>query len=131
MGPLVGGEVVCHQCGGQGGGLTEAESHAFAGDGVDGAGGVADKGDVAGGDSAKLADEGDGPSSGTAAAGVDQAAMQGREVAEGLGLAGEFFLGDKGDADLDGGVGGDVGLAEVAPVDLDKFSPRGDGVVLT
>src|SRR5882672_4480133 len=55
---------------------------------------------------------------------------QGGEVTEGRFGAREFFVRDEGDADFVGGVGGDVGLAEVAPVDLDEVRPWGDGVVL-
>jgi len=56
---LVGGEVVVFECGGEGHGLAKAECESFAGDGVDGAGGVADEGDVAGGDTVDGAAEGD------------------------------------------------------------------------
>ncbi len=62
MGLLVEGEIVGAECDGQSGGLTEAEGHAFAGDGIDGSGGVSDEGDVAGGDAAEFAAEGDGAS---------------------------------------------------------------------
>src|SRR5260370_5119110 len=55
---------------------------------------------------------------------------QGGEVTEGCFGAGDFLICDEGDADFMGGVGGDVGLADVAPVDLDEVCPRGDGVVL-
>ena len=45
---------------GEGERLVEGEAEAFAGDGVDGAGGVADEGDVAAGDAMELAAESDG-----------------------------------------------------------------------
>ncbi len=41
------------------------------------------------------------------------------------------MVGDEGYADLVRGGGCDVGLAVVAPVDLDEVGPGGDGVVLT
>ncbi len=66
MGLLVESEVVGFEREGEGRGLTEAESHAFAGDGVDGTGGVADEGDVAGGDTTEFAAESDGASGGAA-----------------------------------------------------------------
>ena len=60
VGLLVGGEIVGVEGAGEGGGLAEAEGEAFAGDGVDGSGGVADEGDVAGGDAMESASERDG-----------------------------------------------------------------------
>ena len=60
MGLLIEGKVVGVECDGQSGGLTEAEGHAFAGNGIDGSGGIADEGDVAGGDAAEFAAERDG-----------------------------------------------------------------------
>ena len=44
---LVHGEVVCLERLGEGCGLTKAKGEAFAGDGVDRTGGIADEGDVA------------------------------------------------------------------------------------
>src|ERR1700739_1269170 len=55
---------------------------------------------------------------------------QGGEVAESIVGARELFVCDEGDAYFVGGVGGDVGLADVAPVDLDEVGPWSDGVVL-
>ena len=62
MGLLVEREIVGVEALAEGRGLAEAEGEAFAGDGVDGAGGVADEGDVAGGDATERAAEGDGAS---------------------------------------------------------------------
>ncbi len=61
LGEVVGGEGV-----GEGERLAEAEGEAFAGDGVDRAGGVADEGDVAAGDAVEPAAEGDGAARGVA-----------------------------------------------------------------
>ncbi len=44
--------------------------------------------------------------------------------------AGEFATGDKGDTDLGGGDGSDVGLAFTAPVHLDMAGPGNNGEVL-
>ncbi len=60
MGLLVGGEIIGFEGDGESGSLTEAESHAFAGDGVDGAGGVADEGDVGAGYAVEGSSESDG-----------------------------------------------------------------------
>jgi hypothetical protein len=58
VGGLVLGQVVDFERCGKSEGLAEAEGEAFAGDGVDGAGGVADEGDVAVGDAMKSPTEG-------------------------------------------------------------------------
>jgi hypothetical protein len=63
---LVLAEVVGLEGGGESQGLAEAEGEAFAGDGVYGAGGVANEGDVAAGDAAEFAAEGDGAAWGVA-----------------------------------------------------------------
>ena len=55
---------------------------------------------------------------------------QGGEVSEGFAGVRVLLLCDEGDADFVGGVWGDVGLAELAPIDLEEVCPRGDGVVL-
>ena len=60
VGLLVGGEVAAVEGFGEGERLMEGKAEAFSGDGVDGAGGIADEGDVAGGDAAKFAAEADG-----------------------------------------------------------------------
>ena len=52
------------------------------------------------------------------------------EMSQGIVGAGEFFIGNEGDADFVGGGGCDVSLTEVAPVDLDKVCPWSDGIVL-
>ena len=60
VGAFVEGEVFDTDGVGQFEGLTEAEGQTFASDGVDGAGGVADEGDVAGCDAAEATAHGDG-----------------------------------------------------------------------
>jgi hypothetical protein len=130
VGLLVEGEVVGAERFGQRYGLAEAEGEAFAGDGIDGAGGVADEGDVGVGYTAEFAAERDGASRWAVGLGQGEAMAQGGEVTEGCLGAGEFFICDEGDADFMGGVGRDVGLTDVAPVDFDEVRPRGDGVVL-
>ena len=130
VGLLVEIEIVGAEGVGESVGLAKAEGHAFAGDRVDGSGGVADEGDVVIGDAAEFAAEGDGASCRAVGLGQGEVMAQGGEVTEGRLGAGEFFVRDEGDADFVGGVGGDVGLAEVAPVDLDEVRPWSDGVVL-
>jgi hypothetical protein len=110
--------------------LTEAEGKAFAGDGVDGAGGVADEGYVAGGDATETAAHGDGSAGCVAGTGQDEAMLQGWEEMERLLKVDEFFGGDEDDADLGGGDWGDVGLGVAGPVDFDEACPGGDGEVL-
>ncbi len=110
--------------------MAEAEGEAFAGDSIDGAGGVADEGDVAAGDTVESAAEGDGAAGGVAGGSGGEAALKLREVRESLRDARVFGAGDEGYADLVGGDGGDVGLAIVAPVDLDVAGPGGEGEVL-
>ncbi len=130
VGALVGGEIFCSEGMGECEGLTEAEGEAFACDGVDGAGGVTDEGDVAGGDAVEAAGQGDGAAGGVGGRGGCEAELQGREEAQGLLDAGEFFGGYEGDADFVGRDGGDVGLGVVGPVDFDEVCPGGDGEVL-
>jgi len=130
VGLLIESEVVRKEGVGESGGLAKTEGHAFAGNGIDGSGGVADEGDVAFGYAAELAAEGDGASCRAVGLGQGEVMAQGGEVTEGCLGAGEFFVRDEGDADFVGGVGSDVGLAVVAPVDLDEVRPWGDGVVL-
>ena len=48
--------------------------------------------------------------------------MKRGEVGEGVVDRGEFFVCDESDADLVGGGRGDVGLAVIAPIDLDRKS---------
>src|SRR6266576_7013273 len=79
---------------------------------------------------AEFAAEGDGASRWAVGLGRGEMMAQGGEVTECRLGAREFFIRDEGNADFVGGVGGDVGLADVAPVDLDEVRPWGDGVVL-
>ena len=62
MGLLIEGEIVGAECDGQSCGLTKAEGHALAGNGIDGSGGIANEGNVATGYPAEFASEGDGAS---------------------------------------------------------------------
>ena len=109
MGVLVEAEITGLQGHCKGGGLSEAEGKAFAGNSVDGAGGVTEKGDIAGGDAAEFAVERDGASRNAAGLRIGKAKCEGGEVPQGLVRAGEFIAGDEGDADLVRGVGCDVG----------------------
>ncbi len=125
VGVLVGGEISAVEGFAEGERLTEAEAEAFAGDGVDGAGGVADEGDVAAGDAMELAAESDGAARGIGGSG-------GAGDAAGVGGSGSgrcrrwgILWGDEGYADLVRGDGGDVGLAVVAPVDFDEVGWSG------
>jgi len=130
VGVLVGGGVIIPERGGQGCSLTKAESHAFAGDGIDRSGGVADEGNVAGSDPVKTDAVADGTTRGTGRRGGREVAGKLGEVREGVRGTGKFPIGDKGDADHGGRDGGDVGLTVVAPVNLDEVCPWCDGVVL-
>jgi hypothetical protein len=131
VGLLVGGQVIALECRSEGRGLTEAESEAFAGDGVDRTGGVADEGDVAGDDAMKGTTEGDRAAGRAAWFCCDEMTLEGGEVPESLLGAADFFAGDEGDTDFAGGDWSDVGLAVVAPVNFDEAAPGSDGVVLT
>jgi hypothetical protein len=109
--------------------LAEGEGKAFAGDGVDGAGGVADEGDVATGDAAEAAGDGEGTTFGGGGwCGGEFVAEEGDGV-EDVGEAEAGVAGHGGDADFFGSDGGDVGLAEGTPVDFDVSGPGGDAVV--
>ena len=130
MGFLIEGEVIGLEREREGCGLTEAEGEAFAGDSVDGAGGVADEGDVAGGDATEFAVEGDGSSRSTTERSVGKVMLQGWELAESFCCGRRSLICNISDADLVGRGWGDVGLAMVAPVDLNEVGPRSDRVVL-
>ena len=130
VGLLVGGEVAAAEGFGQGEGLMEGEAEAFSGDGVDGAGGVADESYVAAGDSMELAVESDGAARGVGGGGGVEATLELRVVGEGALDGGDFCGGYEGYADLVGGDGGDVGLAVIAPVDFDEVWRRFDLEVL-
>ena len=60
VGLLIGGEGVGFKGGSQSHGLAEGKGETFAGDGVDGAGGVADESDIASGDARESAVQRDG-----------------------------------------------------------------------
>lgn len=107
-------------------GLAEAHGEAFAGDGVGGAGGVTDEGDVGAGDAMEAAGEGEGAALGGGEGGAGQPGLQGGEGSEDLGEANAGMAGDAGHADFLLADGGDVGLAEGAPVDFDIRAPRSD-----
>jgi hypothetical protein len=130
VGLLVEVEIVGLECAGEGCGLTKAERKAFAGDSVNGARGVADEGDVAGGDATQLAVECDRASWGARELSSGEVPGKSRKVSESFLRTRDLLIRDKGDTYLIDGVGRDVGLAEVAPVDLDELCPWGNGVVL-
>ena len=80
MGLLIRGEIVGAEGVGEGCGLSKAQGHAFAGNGIDGSGGIADEGDVAVGDAAEFAAEGDGTSGGAFGLGGGEVLLQSGEV---------------------------------------------------
>jgi hypothetical protein len=79
VGALVEGQIFGAESVGQFESLTETEGEAFAGDGVDRAGGVADEGDVAGGDVAETPAHGDGSAGSVAGVGQGETVLQGWE----------------------------------------------------
>jgi hypothetical protein len=110
-------------------GLAEGEGEAFAGDGVDGAGGVADEGDIAACDAAEAAGEGEGAAFGGGGwCGGEFVAEEGDGV-EDCREAEARVAGHDGDADFFGSDGGDVCLAKRTPVDFDVGGPGGNAVV--
>jgi len=100
VGPLVRGEVVDFERWGQSCGLTECEGESFAGDGIDGTGGVADEGDVACGDAAESAVEGDGAARTAAGDRVGEACGERGIEGECVGGTFELVSGDESDTDL-------------------------------
>jgi hypothetical protein len=82
MSSLIEREVVVVECDRESCGLAEAESEAFAGDGVDGAGGVADEGDIFFSDLVEFAVEGYGSSRSTTERSVGKVMLQVWELAE-------------------------------------------------
>ena len=118
--PLIVGEIAGAESFAERDGLTEAEAEALSGDGVDGAGGVADEGDVAARDAMKFSAEGDRTARGVAGGGGLETLLELRELIKGLLDGRELLARDKGDADLGGRDGSDVGLSVVAPIDLDE-----------
>ena len=82
MGLLIAREIACVEGFAEGGGLAEAEAEAFAGDGVDGSGGVADEGDVVACDAVEFAVEGDGAARWADRDGGAEMLLELREVAE-------------------------------------------------
>ena len=130
VGELVLSKVIGFEGYGKSEGLAEAEGEAFAGDGVDGAGGVADQGDVAAGDAMESAAEGDGAARSAGGWSGSETALKFGEVCEGLCDAEMFAGGDEGYADFVGCDGCDVGLAMVAPVDLYVAAPGTESEVL-
>ena len=130
-GLLVGGKVIAPQCSSEDRGLTEAQGEALAGDGVNRTGGVADESDVAGGDAMEGTTEGDRAAGRAVWFCRDEMALEGGEVLESLFGTDDSLAGDEGDTDFAGRDGCDIGLAVVAPVNLDEAAPGSDGVVLT
>ena len=92
MGFLIEGEVIGLESEREGCGLTEAEGEAFAGDGIDRAGGVPDEGYVACGDTMQCEAKSDGAAGSTAGLGRSKMTFEGREMAEGFGWARDFFV---------------------------------------
>jgi hypothetical protein len=115
-------------------GLAEGEGEAFSGDGVDGAGGVSDEGDVVAGDAAEAAGEGEAAAFGGGGwCGGELVAECGEGVEElrkaDFGMRAGGVTGHGGDTDFFRTGGGDVGLAEGAPVDFYVGTPRLNAVV--
>jgi hypothetical protein len=99
---LIEGEIVILECGCESRGLAEAESKAFAGDGIDGTGGVADEGDVFGRDCVECAAQGDGSSRSTTERSVGKTMTQDWELAESFCWGRRSLVCDISDADLVG-----------------------------
>ena len=131
VGLLVGGEVIALECRSEGCSLTKAQGEALAGDGVNRTGGVADKSDVAGDDAMEGTAEGDRAAGRAVWFCRDEMTLEGGEVLESLFGTDDSLAGDEGDTDFTGRDGCDIGLAVVAPVNLDEAAPGSDGVVLT
>ena len=109
--------------------LAEGEGEAFAGDGVDGAGCVADEGNVTVGDATETAGEGEGAALSGGGCGGGEFVAEKRDGVEDCGEAEAGVAGHDGDANFGGSDGGDVGLAKGAPVDFDVGGPWGDAEV--
>jgi hypothetical protein len=102
VGLLVGGQVAAAEGFSESERLMEGEAETFSGDGVDGAGGVADESDVSVGDATELAVESDRAARCAAGSGGLEALLEVRVVAQRLVDAGEFLAVDEGYADLVG-----------------------------
>ena len=110
--------------------LAEADGEAFAGDGVGGAGGIAEQSDGVGGDAMEFAVGGDGAALlGDGLNAVEAACYLG-ELVEDVGAIAAGVARDVDDADAVGSDGGDVELAAAAPVDFDEVAPGRDAVVI-
>ena len=116
--------------------LAEGKGKAFSGDGVDGAGGVADEGYVAEGDAgasdtAEAAGEGEATAFGGEGLSVAEEAAEGGEGVQDVGEARVRIARHGGNAEFGAPVmaagGGDVGLAAGSPVDLDVGGRRDTG----
>jgi hypothetical protein len=115
---FVGGEGAGVEGLGEEGGLAESEGEAFTGDGVDGARGVTDECDVAAGDAAEAAGEGEAAAFGGGGfSGCEFFAQEGDRVDD-FGEVDAGVAGHGGDANFLGAGGGDVDLAPGAPVDF-------------
>src|SRR5262249_4254231 len=108
-----------------------AEAEAFAGNGVDSAGGVADKRDVAAEDAGVNPGTSDGAAFGCGDARIREARGKLRKLCEGLIHAEVGVGGQKKYADFLCGERGEIKLAGLAPVNFDEVAPRGDFVVAT
>ena len=110
-------------------GLAEGHGETFTGDGVYGAGGVADERDGIGVDAFEPACGGDAATLRGNLGGVAEALDDLREVVEkALAVKVRAWRNEDG-ADLVGGDGRDVDLADFAPVDLNVLAPRLDAIV--
>jgi len=108
--------------------LLEAQRETIAGDGIDGAGGVADQGDVASRDVPERAGERNGSTAGADGCCLVQASFQGGEQRQ-IVSGGWPSAIDECDAELGRGDRCDVGLSDLVPVDLDEVSLRLCGIV--
>lgn len=104
-------------------GLAKSESEAFAGDGIDGAGGVTDEGDVAAGDAAEAAGEGEAAAFRRRGFGGGEFVAEDGDGVDDFGEVNAGVAGHPGNADFFRAGGGDVGLAVRAPVDFDALRP--------
>jgi hypothetical protein len=130
MGLLIEGEDITFDGWSKSSGVAEAECHPFSGDGVDGAGGIADESDVAGSDAAQFATKGDGAAREATWLRRGEMTGEGGKVAERFLRTADFFVCGEGDTDFVGRDGSYVGLSEVAPVDFNEVCPGLDCIVL-